>query len=309
MTAYTIFQEPWWLDAVAPGAWRLLDVIRGGEVAARMPIVVTRKFGFRIIRNPPLTPTLGPWLRASTANPPKRLAMEKELLNDLIDQLPPWDYFEAAFHPQLTNWLPFYWRGFQQTTRYTYILDDTSDPDRVWNGLQDTVRRNIRKARKELSVRTDLSLEAVLKLTTMTFRREGLALPFSHELVRRIDAACASRDARRMFFAEDMNGRLHAALYVVMDGKSAYYLFGGADPDLRSSGAQNLLLWEAMRLASTRGIKFDFEGSMVEPIERVFRGFGARQAPYLQVHGARPLAKVLLQTLPPRLLRTLSRDR
>jgi hypothetical protein len=41
-------------------------------------------------------------------------------------------------------------------------------------------------------------------------------------------------------------------------------------------------------------LKFDFEGSMIEPIERVFRGFGAIQIPYLQVHGAAPLAKLLL---------------
>jgi hypothetical protein len=307
VTAYGIFQEPWWLDAVAPGAWQSLEIVRGGQIAARMPIVVSRKFGFRVIRNPPLTPTLGPWLPTSIVNSSKHRGMEKDLLNGLIDQIPEWDYFEASFHHQLTNWLPFYWRGFEQTTRYTYILEDTSDLDRVWTGLQDTVRRNIRKARGELSVRTDLPLDRLLDVAALTFLRQGQELPFDRDLVRRIDAACTSRDARRMFFAEDSKGRIHAALYVVTDAASAYYLFGGADPELRSSGAQNFLLWEAIRFASDRGIRFDFEGSMIEPIERVFRAFGARQVPYLQVCGARLLPRLLLQVLPRGLFRTLSR--
>jgi len=79
-----------------------------------------------------------------------------------------------------------------------------------------------------------------------------------------------------------------------MDTSYAYYLLGGADPRLRSSGAQSLLFWEAIKLASRKNLKFDFEGSMIEPIERVFRAFGAVQVPYLQIYGAAPLVKILL---------------
>jgi len=41
-------------------------------------------------------------------------------------------------------------------------------------------------------------------------------------------------------------------------------------------------------------LKVDFEGSMIESVERVFRAFGAVQVPYLQVYGATPLIKALL---------------
>jgi hypothetical protein len=44
-----------------------------------------------------------------------------------------------------------------------------------------------------------------------------------------------------MFFAQDAEGRIHAALYLVWDASYAYYLLGGADPRLRGSGAQSLL--------------------------------------------------------------------
>jgi hypothetical protein len=301
-----MFQEPWWLDAVAPGAWQSLEVVRGGQVAARMSVAYRRHFGFRVIRQPPLTPTLGPWIASSGASLPKRMADEKDLFNRLIDQLPTWDYFEASFHHRITNWLPFHWRGFEQTTRYTYLLNDIADIEKVWSGFHECVRRNIRKAQRRLAVRTDLSLDRLLDVVELTFVRQEGRLPFRRSLVQRIDEACTARDARRMFFAEDQEKRIHAAIYVVTDRHYAYYLLGGADPRYRDSGAQNLLLWEAIRFASEASLRFDFEGSMIESIERVFRNFGATQVPYLHIRGAKPLANLILSTAPHGLLRTLS---
>lgn len=307
MTAYCIFQEAWWLDAVAPNAWQSLEVVEGGQIVARMPIVLYRKLGFRVIREPPLTQVLGPWIRTSCASVARQMGREKNLLNELIDQLPRWDYFEANFHRAMTNWLPFHWRGFQQTTRYTYLLEEIYDLEKVWGRLQENVRRNIRKAQRTLRIRTDMSLDRLLDVVEATFRRQGQGLPFSRNLMHRIDTACSLRDARRMFFAEDAQGRLHAVLYLVMDAGCAYYLLGGANPELRESGAQNLLLWEAIRCASEMGLIFDFEGSMLEPVERVFRAFGARQVPYMRVYGARPLARTLLYLLPAQPVRALWR--
>jgi hypothetical protein len=306
VTAYCIFQEPWWLDAVAAGHWQSLEVTQGDRIAARMPIVLRRKYGFRIIREPPLTPTLGPWLHTCEGNPARRMAAQRDLLNALIAQLPEWDYFEANLNHRITNWLPFYWKGFEQTTRYTYILDDLSDTEKVWRGLQENVRWHIRKAQKRLTVRMDLSIDRVLDLVDLTFRRQGRPPPYPRDLMRRIDEACSSHDARRMVFAEDLEGRIHAAAYVVMDARYAYYLLNGADPELRGSDAQSLLLWEAIRIAAEMGRKFDFEGSMIEPIERVFREFGATQVPYFRVYAAKPLVKSLLQACPRNLIRKVA---
>ena len=67
------------------------------------------------------------------------------------------------------------------------------------------------------------------------------------------------------------------------DKHAAYYLLAGADPDLRNSGASSLLAWEALMRARERTDVFDFHGSMLRPVERFFRAFGARQTPYLSV--------------------------
>lgn len=98
-----------------------------------------------------------------------------------------------------------------------------------------------------------------------------------------MDTACAGHNARKILFAVDREKRIHAAIYIIWDKNSAYYLMGGSDPDLRHSGATSLLVWETIKYAATVTKRFDFEGSMIEPIERFFRAFGAQQSPYFHI--------------------------
>jgi hypothetical protein len=284
--SHSLFDQPWWLDAVAPGRWGEVSLEAGGAVRARLPYVIKESLGVTALTQPPLTPALGPWIAPSDGGYAKQLTREHEAMAELIDALPRFDLFAQSFHPRVTNWLPFYWSGFQATVRYTYRLDDLGDLDRVQAGFRPSLRREIRKAERTLVVRSDLGLPAFLELNAKTFRRQGLPLPYSREVVERVDAACARHDARRVFFAVDGDGRAHAALYVVWNRDSAYYLMSGGDPALRTSGAGSLLAWEAIRFCSgvTRG--FDFEGSLIPSVERFFRSFGARQVPYLHVRKA-----------------------
>jgi hypothetical protein len=272
------------LDAVAPGAWGAVEVSRGGTLVARLPYVTEKRLGLRGLTMPPLTQTLGPWLAPSSSDKQAgQLAWQKELMNKLIEGLPPHDYFYQRFHYSIGNWLPFYWHGFDQRTRYTYVIDSLEDLDRVWDEFQSNIRREIRKARKQVVVRTDQDIERFLDINTLTFQRQGLDLPYSRNLVRRLDASCAERRVRRMSFAEDARGRIHAALYIVWDENSAYYLMSGGDPDLRTSGATSLLVWEALQFAANVTTRFDFEGSIIEPVERFFRAFGGTQKGYFRI--------------------------
>ena len=97
-----------------------------------------------------------------------------------------------------------------------------------------------------------------------------------------------------MLFAQDASGHVHAVLYVVWDRNAAFHLLSGADPELRTSGAGSLLMWEAITRARAVTDVFDFEGSMLKPVERFFRAFGSRQTPYLRVSRATPAARAVL---------------
>ena len=255
--AYSIFQQPWWLDAVAPDAWAEARVEKGGEVVARLPYIVRKRWGFTQISSPPLTKYLGPWFAPIPGKYANQLSTEKSLAHDLLDQLPPFDLFGQGFHPEVTNWFPFYLRHFEQTTHYTYVVDDISDTDAVWSGTLAKIRTDVRKAGKGLVVLDDEPIDTLLDVVAKTYGRQDREMPFGRDLVHRIDAACGSRGQRLYLAARDEHGLLHAGIYVVWDGDRAHYLLGGADPDLRNSGASSLLLWEAIQRLSGTVRSFD----------------------------------------------------
>lgn len=278
-----LFCRDWWLDAVCgPEHWDAAVVEQGGQVAAAMPWYARRRLGLTLLVQPPLTRSLGPWVRETDGGPAGTLERQKRLMTELIDRLPPFAHFEQGWHPGVTNWLPFYWKGFSQTTRYTYVLPDLRDEGALWANLRENIRREIRKAegRHGLTVRSADSPAQLHDLNRKTFARQGRAVPYAPETVDSIDRACESRGCRRIWIAEDGEGRAHAGACVVWDEDSAYYLIGGGDPELRTSGATSLCLWHAIRHAAAVTRRFDFEGSMLEPVERFFRAFGARQVPY-----------------------------
>jgi len=283
-----IFYQPWWLEATAPGKWDHAVARIKGNIAGVLPYVRDScHLGQLCLGMPPLTQTLGPWLRESDAKYNRRLTEQKEVMFALIDALPPYARFEQKFHYSITNWLPFYWRQFKQTTRYTYVLEDLRDPDALWKNFDPDIRWNIRKAQKQVVVRDDLGLDRFLDVCDLSFARQGIKPPWPRSFVARVTETCRQHNAGKMFFAVDAQERLHAVLYMIWTEYAAYYILGGGDPDLRQSGANCLLLWEAIQFARQVTGTFDFEGSMVEPIERFFRLFGARQKPYFQITGHR----------------------
>lgn len=295
-----LFLRGWWLDAACgEDGWHVALVLKDAEVQAALPYQLRRVGGLRVISQPPLTQFLGPWMRDSGARKAKAYGQQKDLMNALIDQLPAHDLYQQSWSSGVTNWLPFYWRGFSQTTRYSYVLPDLSDEAELWKGTRDNIRTDVRKAggRNGLTVFADGSIEEFIELNTLTFRRQGQSVPYSADYVRRIDAACAARGRRRIMIARDADGRAHAGAYIVWDDMSAYYIMGGSDPELRNSGAMSLCLWEAIRFSATVTRRFDFEGSMMEPVERFFRAFGAEQVPYFAVSRASSRALQALMLL------------
>jgi hypothetical protein len=282
----SIFARSWWLDAVCPDGYQLLRVRRGGRIVAGMALAnPERQGGALVIRMPRLTQTLGPLLAPTTGcKYETNLSHEMDWLRELVALIPPADGLAFHCHYRFTNWLPFDWAGFQQTTRYTYLLDDLHDLAAIYNGMSAKTRNIIRKSQKAgIVVEECDNIETFLPLLRLTFARQDMQLPYSEDFVRRIDAACAARDARKMFAARDREGRIHAILYHVYDHKSMYYLMQGSDPALRSSGAALLVQWHAIQYAPTVTAVYDFEGSMVETIERVFRSFGAVQRPFYTI--------------------------
>jgi hypothetical protein len=289
-----VFSQPWWLDIVAgEGGWGVCLVERNSEIIASMPYVLERRYGFRIIGTPSLTPWLGPWIRPAERKIFESIARENEVMQELINQLPKHHSFQQFWEPSLTNWLSFYWSGFSSSLYCTYRLTSLRSRPIGLHDFRPNTRSKISKAinRYGIRLRENPTIEDFIDLNTQTYQRQGKKAPYSDELVRQLDAACVQRDARKILIAEDEAGNPHAGVYIVWDSQCAYLLMSGGNPHLRGSGATAFCVYEAVRFSQTIVDTFDFEGSMLENIEVFFRGFGAHQVPYISL--TRTPSKVL----------------
>lgn len=278
-----IFQQAWWLDAACGDAgWDAVHVERGGQILATLPFQRIRRRGFTVLRQPPLTPRLGPCFRSTGAMRTRELGRQKELVDALLAALPPHSLFRQSFPPELEYLLPWRWAGFGQTTLYTYRLA-LNGPTPVESGFRENIRTDARKALREGVEIGTAELDELLPLWQATFVRQGSSPPPLESTVRRIESAAAERRCREILIARDRMGRPHAGAFIVWGSGVCYYLLGGGDPQLRRSGATSLLLSEAIRRAAVVSSTFDFEGSMIESIERFFRAFGGVPTPYARL--------------------------
>ena len=277
-TQLPVFYQDWYLDAVCEGgSWSAVLLGDLHDPVAVWPFFVKKKGGFRYVTMPPFVKYMGPW----EVKPSKDLGEQHAVLQALLAKMPRLDGFMQNFHYRLQNWLPFYWNGFRQETRYTYLLD-IHDTEAVFQGINRNMRRNILKAEQQVHLEYSDDAHRFFAMNTLSFARKGLKPPYSKKAFLRHDAALAERGQRQIFFAVDPQGRTHSAAYLIWDAHTAYYHLSGDDPALRSSGAGIWILWQAICFAQRElGLQcFDFEGSMLPEVEAIRRQFGARQTAY-----------------------------
>lgn len=280
-----LFHQAWWLDAVCgKNGWNVVTHCRDGRIIAALPYVNKRKYGFSQIGQPHFTQTLGVWLAPNSAKYVKKIGQEKEILFSLIDSLPKHNVFFQSFHHSFVNWMPFYFRGFEQTTKFSYVIEDLSDINQVWKDMSTAVRTDVRKAEKTVSIVNNISADLFYNIICKTYGRQGIKVPYTQERFSGFFQKLVHYGAGKIFAAVDDKKRIHAVVLIVWDKNCAYYLMGGGDPELRNSGGATLCLWEAIKFSSTVTKAFDFEGSMVEGIESFFRGFGGKQKPYYRIY-------------------------
>lgn len=282
-----IFSRDWWMDAVCGEEyWDVILIKKGGYVIAALPYYFKMKINGIIISQPTLTQKNGIWLKYPEYQKlSTKYKYEKKTIKDIIQQMDKLNIirYNQNFDYAFANWLPFYWNGFKQCTGYTYVLQGLDDLENIYNNFDSNLRRNIKNAGELVEVKEDLSIEVFYKINEMTFKRQNKKIPYSLEFIKRLDGACSEHNCRKNFYAVDKEGRIHSAVYIVWDENSAYYIMSSGDPELRRSEATSLLVWEAIKFSGHVTKKFDFEGSMVEHIERFFAAFSAEQKQYFEI--------------------------
>ncbi|MDH3650831.1 MAG: GNAT family N-acetyltransferase, partial [Saprospiraceae bacterium] len=184
------------------------------------------------------------------------------------------------------NWLPFKWLGFEESTQYSYQLNDINDLDSCYKGLSADYRNNkIPKATKMVSIESGGSPRAFASVFMEPLTRDGTKLAGNQKLMIGLMEESIRKGRGKIFSANDFQGNIHAAAFIVWDNHRAYLLLNGDDPKFRSSGASIYLQWKILEFVSTelKRKDFDFLGSMLPMVESVRRSFGATQHKYSHV--------------------------
>ncbi len=264
--------------------WNVVLVERNSKIIATLPFYKVKKRSLTLIMKPKLTQFMGIWIRYPQGQSyKKKLSFEKKIINELINKLPNFDDFKQSIQYTLTNWLPFYWNGFQQTTHYTYVIEDLTDLQKIYSNFKSSLINRIKKAEKIVTIKDDLTIEQFYEINKYAFKKSKRNIPYTYEFLKKLDEKCFKNKCRKILYAIDENGLIHSAIYLVWDVNSTYRLMSAYDPVFSKSGASALLGWKAIQFASTVSKRFDFEGSMLENIEERNRTFGAIQKPYFHL--------------------------
>lgn len=253
------------------------------------------KFGISIYRNPPLTPSIGPFLKIKNANPVGIMEKKKQVLTSIAEFIDKKNYpvISVSLSRDIIDMQPFIWRDFKVIPEYTYILQLSLPVDEIWRRMSADRRNSITKATKDgLSVTNSDDYATVKSLVTKTYSRQKKA--FGDSYTNKVLFEFANKSNSFAFIALQDSNPI-ACTFCVHDSKTAYYLLGGYDSERKHNGAGSLCIWESIKHAKSLGLTyFDFEGSMVPNIEKYLRGFGGELTPYYRINkAALPLEMIL----------------
>ncbi len=274
-SARSIFQEAWWVEAAAGAALERAEVRWGGQVVASLPFIRVRTMGFTLLEMPPYTRTLGPILALPESKPARRLRNMHDAIRDLIAAMPKHDRYQAMLGPEDPTAFSLALSGCSLGQNFTFRMPAGRDVDQHWSEMDQKTRNLIRTAGKVLEVRRNAPFEAVLELSG---RERGSKDRSDLSTLRRLAEAAHRRGQIETLTAHQQNGTVAAAAAVIWDKRVMYFWQSIRDSSIPRSGANSLLVWEAMLLAQRQGLIFDIDGYHSLPAARFVSRFGMQPA-------------------------------
>ncbi len=280
-----IYSKPWWLDAiVGPDNWDVWIYEKGGRIWAAMPYYLEEKNGIKRITKPPLTQTNG--LIISYPKDPqsiaKRQSYVEEIANAAMDFIEGLglDIYEQQFQYYYKNFLPFFWRFYNVIPRVTYVIEDTSDMEKVDAGISSKYKNMIRKGEKNIDHFGSIGADTFYTEHEKIFARQDLPVPFSREQFIRVYNAAYEHEAGEALAAFDADGNVLSLSFLLWDEESLFLDAGGPIPEHSRLQTYDALVHKAIEKAHDLGKKFDFEGSVVKQINHSFREYGGTPVEY-----------------------------
>lgn len=279
-----IYIQHWWLDAVCNSdKWNIILYENNDRIEAVMLYYSPLK---SILIMPPYTQNLGIWFVPDyeLENSNSEIFRKQEISSYFISKLPKHKFFAQKFSSQYTDWLPFYWNNYYQTTFYNYLLKDIKNIDEKLTSFRRGIKNNIKIAaeKEKLSIKTNISIDDFITLTETNLKRKKVK-DISSAVLKRLMETAIERNQGRIYASYDPQNNIHDAVFVAWSGNTAYNISVGRNPQFIKSSGMAFLMFNTIKDISLIVDNFDFEGSMIKGVEFFFRGFGAEQKQYFYI--------------------------
>jgi hypothetical protein len=291
----SVFNQPAWLSLYdslhVNGIYNL-----NNELIGAFNVYSAKKFGVTYYLVPPYSPSNALFFVNPAESNANRISFEKAIHEAISN------YFLAlkgsliisAFPPEIIDTQAYFWSKFKVIPNYTYRLVLNKTEEQLFDNLTSEKRKSIRKAQKDnVTVKLCEDYKLVKQLVLKTFDRKNKTV--SVEFLDKILFNYAN-NANSFAFVAYINNTPTACTFCVHNGKTSYYLFGGYDESNKHHGAGPSCMWQAILYARNLGVKiFDFEGSMLQEVEKYFREFGGDLVPYYTIQKAWLPLEILLK--------------
>ena len=293
-----VFQSNGWLKFVAEDqkADPVLAALKeDGRTLGYFCGLIVKKMGLRILGSPfPgwSTPYMGFNLHPGV---PRRTAVMA--LADLAFKQLRCAYVEVVDSEMTTQDIEGL--GFTHRMNPSLEIDLTQDEETIFNGMDSTCRRNIRKAEKSgvtVEVATDIGFaEEYAEQLKDVFAKQGLVPHYGADRVRLMIKHLLPTGMLLIQRARDAEGRCIGTGIYPASNRCAYYVGGASWRQYQILRPNELLHWRAMQHWRQRGIKaYNFVGNM-----NFKQKFGGKEISTPMIGKARnPMISLLRATAP-----------
>ncbi|MDD6211420.1 MAG: hypothetical protein PUB21_12555 [Bacteroidales bacterium] len=250
----TIYAQSWWLDIVAPG-W---EALVSEDFSYIMPLPRKSKWGLPVFLQPAYTQQLGLF----------------------SDQIIPESVISLFLGYLPSGYYNLHWNNSNSYRKWkkknNYILHLDSCYEDLNQRFSKNTKRNIQYASKQsLNIKEIEPKKFLDEFTKITPHYEPRFFPILNNLI----TACLSHHTGAIWGCEK-NGKLITAVFIPRYLDTNYYLAPFSSTEGKESKAMFLLLDEFIKKNAGSTQKLDFEGSSIEGVARMYKGFGAINTPY-----------------------------
>lgn len=293
-----IWLQPWWLDAVCAGKdWDVLLVTQKSQkddsesesnesvtiadlqkIVGAMPYLIRQRWWFRFVLMPQMTQVCGPWIaEGADVN-----YVAKEFQRQL-DELK-LDYYYQHFPLRSSLAHSFRKAGYYVKERITYRIEDTSDMDTIQRHFSRDKRRQLKVAEEAgFTLETQLRGEEFYQYHKRWLAQKKKEPIYTREMLLVLERKTQRASQSCFLGARNKKGEIEAAVFLVWDAESVYYLIQCHDHRRRKHHANEWLLYKSIEFAHEKGLAFDFEGSMIPGVATYFKQFGGDPTIYHSV--------------------------